>query len=601
MNLYDLLKKPYKLSSGRNLYQVTVMSQSENVLAEESSNLFFSSQEKIPFHQDEQLSEDSKEDQRISEPSFHEEGKRKGGKEGFTAQFEGFKKAFESQTEAEARLQLAIDFMEVSLAQGDTPHFQSFWEARSLCLPLFKENLSPLFRHQMWTKYSELSKEARRLKEVLDEQSAFAVEQIEMAIQALEKEIGDLQSQAQKFSFSSQEEFPKSLKDHYSFYKDLQTQLSVLNLQASRINALRKELLKTEMRIRHKNKFFQRLSVAGDLVFPKRKELIRQISQKFTEDVDAFIQSHFGQHASHSALFVLREEIKALQSLAKLLTLNTHAFTHTRMRLSECWDEIKVEERERKKERAQQRVLFKENLDALQKQFHDLKEQLEKKETSLAEGQKKLENTLNQMRKVELGREELKVLREAANEIRGFIQTKHKEEETARHEHERERERQKKEKYHLLKGQIEELLQQAETKEEEEILEARNLLVAQIQEAALVKNEKQELERLMKPLRDILAEKKEKALLSLSDDDRQTLQQLKEVLAQRKERRQEVKSQLEVLRKASGSSSLDFEKAMSYMAQINEERERLEKVDQGIQEIENKIASLQSKLKIKPS
>ncbi len=85
--------------------------------------------------------------------------------------------------------------------------------------------------------------------------------------------------------------------------------------------------------------------------------------------------------------------------------------------------------------------------------------------------------------------------------------------------------------------------------------------------------------------------------MALSDDDRHALQQLKNILNQRKERRQEIKEQLEVLRKGAGSSSLDFEKAMSYTTQINEERERLEKANQGIAEIEDKIVELRSKLK----
>ena len=86
------------------------------------------------------------------------ETKKRDRKEGFTAQFEDFKKQFDAQPDLEAKLQLAIDFMEASLAQGGTPHFRSFWEARRFCLPLFKENISPAFRSQQWNRYSELSK-----------------------------------------------------------------------------------------------------------------------------------------------------------------------------------------------------------------------------------------------------------------------------------------------------------------------------------------------------------------------------------------------------------------------------------------------------------
>ena len=103
-------------------------------------------------------------------------------------------------------------------------------------------------------------------------------------------------------------------------------------------------------------------------------------------------------------------------------------------------------------------------------------------------------------------------------------------------------------------------------------------MLAEIHDSSITKNEKQDLERVLKPLKDSITEKKEKALMALSEDDRQALQQLQTILKQRKERRQEVKNQLETLRKASGSSSLDFEKAMSYTTQITEEKERLKKL-----------------------
>ena len=101
-------------------------------------------------------------------------------------------------------------------------------------------------------------------------------------------------------------------------------------------------------------------SALGDHVFPKRKELIKNLSQTFLADVDAFM-AQFSQGEIRESLFVLRDEIKYLQNIAKVLTLNTNAFTHTRMRLSECWDKIKGEEKERKKEWSEQRAQQKQN------------------------------------------------------------------------------------------------------------------------------------------------------------------------------------------------------------------------------------------------
>ena len=251
--------------------------------------------------------------------------------------FEKFLKELEKQADSEAKLQFAVDFMEASLAQSGTPHFKSFWEARSICLQLFKENISPALRATLWTKYNELSKEARRLKEILDEQSAFAVEQIEIAVKALESDIASFEEQIQKIQPGDFGMQSQALANRLPHYQQLQGKLNLLNTHAARINALRKELIRTEMRVRQKNKFFQRLSAAGDKVFPQRKELIKEVSDSFIADIDAFIGKYFTDNDFHNSLFSLREEIKALQNMAKVLTLNTHSFTHTRMRLSECW------------------------------------------------------------------------------------------------------------------------------------------------------------------------------------------------------------------------------------------------------------------------
>lgn len=596
----------------KNSYQVTVMNESENMSLKEESqeNQFPASHHDSSFNQEDlesdhdnpasQLSEEEM-DKNMSDESLEgdEESsqKKKEPKEAHTAQFEAFLKSFQEQTDPDLKLQSAIDFMEEALAQGGTPHFRSFWEARRLCLPLFKENISVALRGQLWNRYSELSKEARRLKEILDEQSAFAVEQIEIAIQALESDIQQFNEQVEKAALSDDLVFPQVLREHRQFYQDLQKQLNVLNVQASRINALRKELLKTEMRVRQKNKFFQRLSAAGDSVFPNRKDLIKQISQQFVEDVNQFIKAHFGQGQSQESLYVLREEIKALQGLAKVLTLNTNSFTQTRTRLSECWDKIKVEEKERKKERAQQKVVFKQNADIVREQIQAAKEFVEKEESSLGDSQKKLEEIITLMRRTELGRDELKVLRDELSGIRKIIQDRVKAEEDIRHQQEQERSRQKKERYNSFREMAEKLVRQADSYDVEQLTTERDQLVSQLQESTLTKNEKLEIERLLKPLKDVITDKSEKALLALSEDDRHALQQLQDILRQRKERRQEIKKQLEIYRKAAGSSSLDFEKAMSFTAQINEEKERLEKANQGIVEIERKIADLQSKMK----
>ncbi|MCE5316995.1 MAG: hypothetical protein LLG04_06480 [Parachlamydia sp.] len=508
--------------------------------------------------------------------------------------FEAFTGELDKLPDAESRLNRAIAFMEAALSQGGTPHFKSFWEARGICVELFKQNINPISRSILWAKYSDLSKEARRLKDLLEEQSAFAAEQIEIAIAALEKEI---ESNPEILASTPLLEFAivcKSLDKRRKFYAETQQELQMLNAHAARINALRKELIKTEMRIKLKNRFFQRLSLAGDKVFPRRKELIKAISQYFVEDVDSFIAENFKGQEIHDSLFFLREEIKSLQGMAKVLTLNTHAFSHTRMRLSQCWDSVKEVEKERKKVRVQQKAAFKQNYDQLHSQIESFKISFAEKQIHLAEAQKKLDEIAVAMRQIELGRDEVKQLKEELGQARQPVLEQLKAAEIEKQQHLQEKENQRKKGFQDLLQQCEELLASADQFDSENLFQKREDLLAKVGQSTLSKVEKQELERKLKPLRDLIAEKKEQALLALSEDDRNLLQQLKDLLKEKRDLRQEIKAQIEFYRKAVHGSGLDFEQSMNYNAQMASEKERLEKINQGIREIETKIEEIES-------
>jgi hypothetical protein len=534
--------------------------------------------------------ENVKEESDLSHDSQEDEHDKEGLNNSYITELT---KELEGITDSEIKLQKAIEFMEKSLSQNGTPHFKSFWQARDICLQLFKENISPASRTIHWNKYSELSKEARRLKVLLDEQSAFAVEQIEIAIQALETALTQLDQPADNQDAPSIE--CKALFNSLPYYLQIQNELNHLNTHATRINALRKELIKTEMRVRKKNKFFQRLSQAGDKVFPRRKELIKDISDHFIKDVDLFISVNFTENKMHDPLFVLRDEIKNLQGVAKSLTLNTHAFTHTRMRLSECWDKLKHMEKERKHERAQQKAAFKHNVDAVIAKIDAFNQSIQTGEVAIQEANKQLDEISDFMRSVELGRDEVRFLREQLANARQPVLDMMKSQEEKRMDLEREKVRQKQQKIIDLKQEIEKIIKSNDSYDAESLLATRETLIEKIQSSTATKLEKLELEKMLKPLRDIISEKREKALMSLSDDDRNALQQLREVLKQRLERRQEVKDQLESLRKLAGTSGLDFERAMEYTALLNEEKERLEKINLGINEIEQKVSALEKK------
>lgn len=507
--------------------------------------------------------------------------------------YDAFLAELEQLSDPEAKLHKAIAFLESTLNQGGAPHFKSFWDARTLCLELFKQNLAPAGRAFLWSRYTELSKEARRLKEILEEQSAFAAEQIEIAVQALETDIQGNDERLKELPPADLHVESQAFHSKMGYYRAVQKELNMLNAQAARINALRKELMKTEMRIRQKNKFFQRLSVAGDSVFPRRKERIKEASNHFLEDVDTFIQTHFKNEDLGDSLFYLREEIKSLQSLAKVLTLNTHAFTHTRLRLSECWDKIKGFEKERKKQRAQQKALFRDNVDVLLPKLAEFQTKFEAGELPIAEAQKWLENFSNEMRQIELGRDEIKFLRDELHKAQQLVFERLRKEEQERHQHEIDRENQRRQIVDELQGEVDQLIRSADSYDADQVVAEKEKLVEKIKASSLKKQEKIDLEKRLKSLRDLIAEKKEKALLALSEDDRHLLQSIKQLLKEKVERRQEIKQQIETLRKSKNSSGFDITQALALDSQMAEERERLEKTNHSIAELEQRIEEIE--------
>ncbi len=503
----------------------------------------------------------------------------------------------------EEKLQAHIAFMRAALAQEGSADFKGFWEVRKQCLPLFKEPIPGPVRAQLWDDYIELTREGRRLKGILDEESAFAIEQIELAISALEKEAIDFREDLETVLENQPDiKFPKesaTLKPRDAFYRNKQKQLNVLNVHASRINGLRKELIRTDMRIRQKNQFFQRLSELGDHVFPVRKELICEVSDAFVENVNQFVESNFSsENFSHDevrrSVFFFREEIKTLQSIAKILTLNTHAFSETRENLSQCWDKLRGMEKELKKEYAQQKQKSGENVEQVMERIQAFTTDYAEGKYPLAEGFKELETIAHWMREIELTRNDVRMLKEELSKAREPLEAKQNEEADVRRQKQAEFERVRQEKNTEFKAEVEALAQRVEEGEVETLLndleECRKVLAS----LNLLKVERQQIDRRLKAIRDQIVEKQEQALLDLSDDARATLDSLNSVLEQRKERRKEIKAQVEEYRKISGGSGLDFEKAIRMQELMQAEKERLAKLDEGIKEIETKIRNLKN-------
>lgn len=574
----------------------------EQPLAESSEDVKAAAmEEEKPLPADEESLEKDGEDREAlnkdEETSLKRGKERKYHQQHAQEEFEKLQQEIAKEESVDEKLRIAVENMEGYLAQGGTPLFKYFWELRKSCLELFKENVSPAARAIYWPKYSHLSKEARRLKEMFDEQSAFAVEQIDIAISAMENEIENFEEALQQqpdIDFKAESKFFERKR---AFYNDIQKRLNALNAHAARINNLRKELMKTDMRIKHKNKFFKRLSVAGDRVFPVRKELIKKISDQFISDVEYFLTQNFFSEQAKGSLFYLRQEIKSLQGIAKILTLNTHSFTSTRLRLSESWDKLKVMEKEKKKEYAEKKDIYHKNKCEVEEEIVSIDEGFDKGELSIGNSLKLLDKLQGKMKKVELGRDEVKSLKDSIAKVERKIEQKKNAEEEARQSEERENLRKKRELLDGIKEEIEKICENTELVTGEEIAEKQKQIEEKIAEIKdLTGREKLEIERAMRHFKDILNAKREEALLNLSDDDQNALHNLMEVLEQRRARRKEIKQHYDSLRKASGSSGFDFEQAMIHQDLLTAEKERLDLADEGIAEIERKIVEIKSKI-----
>jgi hypothetical protein len=506
--------------------------------------------------------------------------------------FHAFQEKMSSLLTHEEKIAYGLEFMRGSISQEGSPRFREFWEARREILPSFKENLNPAIRSKLWNEYVELTVEARRLKDILEEQSAFAMEQIDLAVKSIEGDLLNLEgllAQMGEIQFPS---WSETMNEKSSLYIKLQRELNLLNTLASRLNGLRKEIIKTDMRVRFKTKFFKRLSELGDQIFPKRKELIEQVSSEFEKDVDRFIAKYFqGDIVSGAPYYAMREEIKALQAMAKVLTLNSSVFNRTRLSLSQCWDKIKVLEKEHKKEVFEKKQASSEQRQEIERRVAELKERLS--ELSLKDLDKEIDLIAKEMRALSLHRDDVNMLRGMLSQLRAPYIAAQEQKAREMEEVEKEKLRLKKERVSQIKEEIASLTKEGAQLDLESLLSRFNALLQTIEQLEISKIEKQQIERSLRVLKDLVVDRQEHSFLNLSDDDLKILENLRTVLQQKKQRRQEIKDQLETYRKALGSSNLDFEKAMLYRELLDQEKERLDKANSAIDEIEQKIDELE--------
>ncbi|MBX9744187.1 MAG: hypothetical protein K2X08_03135 [Chlamydiales bacterium] len=428
-----------------------------------------------------------------SEPKKADDDGGGGSRQEMSRAFQQFIDQMASMPTVEEKIALGLQFMRGSISQEGSPRFREFWEARKHMLPLFRETINQAIRSTLWSEYVELTVEARRLKEILEEQSAFAMEQIDLAIQGLEKDAGNLEAvlgQVEGVDVSHQ---GQTIRSRSATYSKLQGELNFLNTLASRLSGLRKEILKTEMRIRFKTKFFKRLSELGDLIFPKRKELIAEVSTEFEKDVESFMARHFkaGQVVG-APYYALREEIKALQGMSKVLTLSSGCFGRTRVKLSECWDAVKMVEKEHKKEINLKKQASSELCQQFITKIEELAPQAAEMELFLLD--QAIDAISQEMRSVDLHRDDVRFLRDSLAKLRAPHVALQEEKARELEKLEKEKQRLKKEQITQLKSTIAYLLKEGSTLDTEVLINSLAEVKQTTEKLEISKVEKQQIE-----------------------------------------------------------------------------------------------------------
>lgn len=293
-------------------------------------------------------------------------------------------------------------------------------------------------------------------------------------------------------------------------------------------------------------------------------------------------------------MFFLRKEIKNLQQAAKYLAISSDIFSSTRLQLSKCWDQLKGLEKEIRQEQSRLKVVSTENSKEVRERLSQLSQLLEEGK-DLVKLRKELDGISKRMRSLDLTHEDVVALK---GELQGvFDKLKEKQEiEDKRLQEQAARNRQ------IQQEAIKELNEKIEAFSEkclsgnitnESRSEWGELKHKLTKATYLTASEKFPLENRLNAILQYIISFLEEQLLSSAHAD-EKLVHMRQVLAQRQERRKELKHKLEYDKKLLGSSGLDFDLAMQYSALVEQDKRALEELDEAIVELKQQIQQLSS-------
>lgn len=499
------------------------------------------------------------------------------GEHGTSALPKEFLSEIDSLGTLEAKVDRTLSFMQELLETGDAHQIRLFWEARRLCLECFYGQIDPLARVSLWSRYSDLCREARGLKEIFEEQSSFLSEQIEKAIDAYEEELA---TPSESIGKPPSLALSRATALHGTEYSSLQHELNYLNGMATKISHLRKELLKAEIKYKQKSRLLERLRHLGDQVFPKRKQRMQEVSTLFTGDVEGFIQSTFVDELNVKDLLAVREEIKLLQGMAKLLTLSTDAFTKTRLQLSDCWVNMRSAFKEQKKIFAEQKMACRKHSEELLATIEVLEKALEQKNLTSAEARKQAHQISSTMHTVSLIHHDVRMLRERLQEVYRLIDQLAETETKLITVHER--------KHGQLR--VKDILDRIGLLEENKKASPENeetlrLILHDLDGVALTRDERLTVDREVTKIRRAFEAEYEQRALALATLDEKDEEMVSEVVLALEHLCSDMEHVLESWKRARACSGNDFAQAMEYTDLIGEERRHIDRVEQLIERL----------------
>lgn len=273
-----------------------------------------------------------------------------------------FAKEIESTDSAVDRLKKAFDFMRACLSEGIVTKRLDFLQAKQLCLGLFKTAMEPAFRYPLWRQFTEILDSAELASEIVSESSAFYLEQFTLALNDLDKK-ADQEPTDTAFTITENLGFDGTPSALEAFVRGLREELFALQGRlehfrkyALRYRCLREEIIGCQMNPRDKRALLQQLKVVRAKIFPKREALTERIDTLFDEEVTQFISGALIAGEPTKPIYVLKQELKALQQIARSLALSSEGFKQARLKLTELWDLLSTVEDMRKFKLREQRA-----------------------------------------------------------------------------------------------------------------------------------------------------------------------------------------------------------------------------------------------------